>query len=155
MPSREEQLICSPLRTILANLPTGGDIPDSDDWQAVVSLLEQYVPATLAEIYPEWTQESLDGFYPLFARKTGEGELELFGLCLLISDQTTTPIHLRLQLSSSADEISWLIFRLGEATEHGMLRGNLASKAKHLCALEERADKIDWVCRVTFGQRRF
>ena len=44
--------------------------------------LEFFLPAVLREVYPEWEWESLDGFYPLFARKAGEREVELWGFCI-------------------------------------------------------------------------
>lgn len=151
-----ELRISGHLRAILAPLPIGADIPDSGDFRTVLGILEQYLPATLAEVYPEWKQESLDGFYPLVSRKTGEEEMEFFGLCILISDQTTTPIHFCLQVSSTDGEVSWLVCRLGEAGEQGMVRdkSSLDAIPKRLHALEGRADRIEWVYRVTFGNRR-
>ena len=111
----------------------------------MLSGLEFFIPQVLAEIHPEWKHESLDGFYPVVARKTGEGEAEIFGLCILISDQTTTPFHLRLQSSPSSDEVSWLECRLGEAGEHGMVRTPLATHLKQLIALEGKrgSDRLD------------
>jgi hypothetical protein len=99
---------------------------------------------------------SLDGIYPVLARKTGEGEMELFGQCILISDQTLTPLHLRLQVGPTEDEVSWLECRLGERGERGMVRTPYESQDrafKRLYALEGKADAIDWVYKVTFGRR--
>ena len=156
MPSRAEEHASRSLRTILARLPTGASIDGSEEIQSALGGLEFFLPAVLREVYAEWDRESLDGFYPLFARKTGEREVELLGFCILISDQTLTPIHLRLQLSPTADEVSWLELRLGDSGANGMVR--LPYPTEHtiyklLHALRARADTIAWVYEVTFGEK--
>jgi hypothetical protein len=90
------------------------------------------------------------------ARKIGEREIEIFGLCILMSDQTMTPIHLRLQLSPTTNEVSWLELRLGERGRRGMVRMPYSSEGavyKRLHALNERGDRIEWVYKVTFGEK--
>ena len=155
MASKAEQRASSLLRTVLVPLPDDANIPDSEEFRAVLNASEFFVPQILAEIYPDWEYESLDGLLPLVARKTSDREAEIFGLCIIISDQTTTPIHLRLQLSSSSDEISWLECRLGEAGENGMVRDKWHDMrtTKRLHALDGRAGKIKWSYRATFGQK--
>ena len=122
-----------------------------------MSGLEFFLPQqVLSEIYPEWNHESLDGILPLVARKTGDGEADIFGLCIIISDQSLTPLHVRLQVAASTDEVSWLESRLGEQGKHGMVRTPYESSsavAKRLYALDGKADLIDWVYKVTFGHR--
>jgi hypothetical protein len=108
MASRVEQQVSHILSTILANVPNGATIPDSEQFRGALSGLEFFVPGVLGELHPEWTHESLDGILPLVARKTREDEAEIFGECILTADQARTPIHLRLQTSTSGDEISWL-----------------------------------------------
>jgi hypothetical protein len=154
--SRAEQSISRSLGTALADLQNGANIADSEQFRDVLSGLEYFLPEVLGEIYSEWNWESLDGVRPLVARKTGKREAELFGLCVIISDQTLTPLHLRLQAAAFNDEISWLECRLGERGEHGMVQTPYHSASaitKRLYALEGRADLIDWVYKVTFGQR--
>src|SRR5207248_3329014 len=110
------------LRTILADLPDGECIPDSKQFQEALVSLYWFLPEILAEIYREWQHESLDGIYPLVAKKTSGREAEIFGLCIIISDQTLTPLHVRLQIAASEDEVSWLECRLGERGPSGMVR---------------------------------
>lgn len=153
MPSRAEELLSKRLRPILAQLKDGESIPASDEFQYALEPLEYFIPEVLAELYAEWKRESLDGLYPLVARKVGDGEAEIFGLCILISDQTTTPIHLHLQVSSANEEISWMKCRLGEAGEHGMRRAKWRGYERRLHALAGRADSIEWVYKVTFGKK--
>lgn len=90
---------------------------------------------------------------PFEARKVGDLEFEIFGLCILIADQTTTPIHLRLQLMPEKDKFSWGECRVGEAGENGMVRRPWGSHTKDLHALKGRSNEIDWVYRATFGEK--
>jgi hypothetical protein len=157
MVSRVEENISRSLRAVLADLPAGASIGDSEQFRELLSGLEFFLPQqVLSEIYTEWTRESLDGILPCLARKTGEGEAEILGLCILISDQTVTPIHVQLQIAASTDEVSWLECRLGERGAHGMVRvpydsSNALSKRLH--ALDGKHGRIDWVYKVTFGHR--
>jgi hypothetical protein len=155
MASRAEEFASRSLRTILAGLPAGASIDGSEEFQRALDGLEFFLPAVPREVYPEWERESLDGFYPLFARKAGEREIELFGFCILISDQTLTPIHLRL-LSPTSDEVSWLELQLGESGANGMVRLPYPTEGmidKQLHALNKRAVTIAWVYQATFGKR--
>jgi hypothetical protein len=153
-----EQSISRSLRAILADLPDGATIEDSELFREVLSGLEFFLPQqVLSEIYAEWNHESLDGIVPLVARKTGNAEAEIFGLCILISDQTLTPVHVRLQVAAYRDEVSWLECRLGERGEHGIVRTPYESPGattKRLHALAGRTERIDWLYKVTFGRRR-
>jgi len=145
------------LRAILADLPNGGGIADSEQFREALSILAYFLPVILGEIHREWKFQGLDDILPLVAQKTGEGETEIFGLCCFVTDQTLTPLHLRLQVAVSDDEVSWLECRLGERGRHGMVRTpyNLLTAAKkRLHAMGGREDMIDWVYKVTFGQRR-
>jgi hypothetical protein len=158
MASRAEESISRSLRAILADLPEGVSIGDSEQFREGLSSLALFLPdQVLSQIYTDWNHESLDGILPLLARKTGEGEAEIFGLCILISDQTLTPLHVRLQVAASTNEVSWLECRLGERGRHGMVRTpyeSASAVSKRLYALDGKAELIDWVYKVTFGHRR-
>ena len=158
MASSAEQRISCSLRALLAGLLDGASISASEQFREILSFLNFFLPhQVLSEIYPEWNQESLDGILPILARKTRDGETEILGLCIIISDQTLTPIHVRLQVAASNDEISWLECRLGQRGKDGMVRtpyDSLSAVARRLCALDGRPDLIDWVYKVTFGHHR-
>jgi hypothetical protein len=148
----EEDIICL-LRTALAPLPVGSVILESEYFRAALCCLESYLVALLRGINAEWKHESLDGILPLTSRKTGEQEVEIVGHCILITDQSLTPIHLRLQISSTDDEISYLECRLGERGEAGMKRTPYTSSfpaSKRLLAGD--IDNVDWFYKVGFGQ---
>jgi len=149
MASRAEESTCRLLWAILADLPTGDPIPDSDYFREALGALEFY----LSELF----SETLDGIIPLVARKLGDDEVEIFGVGILISDQTVTPLALQLQFVASGDAVSWLEGRLGERGDNGMVRtpyDSLHVVTKRLRKLGCRTDAIDWVDVLSFGQRR-
>jgi hypothetical protein len=158
MASSIEQRLSHSLRSILNNLRNAASIPDSAQFREILSDLELFLPGlVLSEIYPDWRVESLDGIMPVLARKTRRGEAEIFGVCIILSDQSVTPIHVRLQVDTYNDEVSWLECRLGERGKHGMERTpyDCSSRvAKRLHAMNGKPDLIDWVYKATFGQRR-
>ena len=147
-------LICSKLRPILAALNANDAIPDSDAFRDVLVSLELYIPRVLREVHREWRHESLDGIFTASAWKTGDREIDLIGYCILISDQTVTPLRVKMQLDATDDEVAWLECWLGENTDSGMMRipysGNWSKK---LVTLQDRVDVDDWTYHVCFGDR--
>jgi hypothetical protein len=151
-----EESIARKLRAILAPLPVGALIVETQQSQAVLGGLEYYLPQILHERHPEWKYESLDGFLPVVSRKTGVNEAEFFGQCILMSDQALTPIQVHLQVDIDRDEISWLECRLGKR-----VCGQIAHipyrtdwPVNLLLDAAEHVDAIDWFYAVTFGERR-
>lgn len=122
MGSVAEERLSRSLRAIVTDLPDGATIPDSDEFRHALVSLQYFIPIVLAEIYREWRFEGLDDVLPSLARNTGNLEIEIFGLCCLVADQSFAPLHLRLQLAVKGDEVSWLECRLGERGPHGMIR---------------------------------
>ena len=131
MASRAEELLSRHLRSVLADLTIGALIDASLEFhQTVLAGLEYFLPGVLGELYPEWLGDSLDGFVPMVMKKAGDDEFELFGLAIMINDQTLAPIHLLLQLDASRDEVSWMALKFGEKLtgrpgetgKHGMRR---------------------------------
>lgn len=157
MASKTEEAASRSLRSILDRLTAGAAIEDSEDFRNLLSALEFFLPSILGEVHGEWKDESMDGIFPAVARKTGPSEAEIIGLCILISDQTLTPIHVRLQVSVSGDEITWLECNVGECGEGkgGMKRTPYgAMSGKQLFAGAERPNAIEWAYRVGYGQRQ-
>jgi hypothetical protein len=163
--SKAEEFASRSLRELLAELLDGDSFLTSDKLQDVLSGLEFFLPTVLRELYEEWHDESMDGFSLILARKTKDGEAEIFGLCIIISDQTLVPIHLVLQVDPTKDEISWLLLKLGEKPSGapgervglGMIRIPYSSHdlaLRRIYRLDGNIDRIDWVYKVTFGDRR-
>jgi hypothetical protein len=180
MASGAERVVTNVLSAILSGVPDGCDISHCEPFAELLAALEGFILQVLREAQPEWEHESLDGVLPVFARKTRDGEVEILGLCILISDQTLSPFHLRLELAASGEEISWLECRLGERStlgtksnilmwqlerrlnklgqklEEGMLQTPYGSSkaTKRLHALRGDPAEIEWFYKVAFGERR-
>jgi len=160
VPSKAEELLCRSLRTILAVLKDGESIGDSEVFQSVLAGLEFFLPQVLPGIFADSGGGILDGFCPVVAKKTGEAEAEIIGLCILISDQTLAPIKMRMQLALNKDEVSWLECKFGEPGLHGIERTPYAflDKALHrmyeFCYLEGKSNMIEWVYEETVGRKR-
>jgi hypothetical protein len=156
MVSNLEKRISRSLRSLLENVADGSALDrDSEAMRDVLDRLEWWLPTILAEVYPFWKGEELDGFYLAFASKTGPSEAELAGACILINDQTITPFQLRLQVARDMDEIAWLECRVGDAgTGKGGIRRAPCVSTKVIYAVVDRPDSIHWVYRVTFGEKQ-
>jgi hypothetical protein len=157
MASPLEQNIARSLRGILADLPIGESVPDTEQFRDVLKRLEWFIPDIFGEVYQELAGQSLDGLYSVLARKTGEAEVEILGLGCFLEDQKLTPLHLHFQIADGADEISWLEWQLGERGPHGMVRqpyDHLSRMTRRLLRLGWQGEPIDWVYKVTFGKRR-
>jgi len=132
----------------------GTDFPESPELRDVLNGLEFFLPPTLAEIYPYWKGESLDGFYLSEARKTHERSAWLRGVGVLISDQTLTPVDVCLRVSASEDEIEWMECRLGERGDGkgGMQRISYSDWQGHSFRVLRHASQVtDFVYKITFG----
>lgn len=157
MPSKVEEDIARSFRLLLKDLPAGERISDSDLFRDAVSCLEYFLSDVLPEIYEEWKYESLDGVISISGRKLGYLEAEVFGLVILMTDQTLTPVHLRFQIAENRDELSWLECKLGERRQNSMVRIRYALLQETIIeysSLEEKANQIDWVYKAGFGERR-
>lgn len=158
MRSRAEEMASRCLRAILAPLPYGAVIHDSDDFSLFQRALEYVLPSALREVYPWWQHESLDAFRFAVARKIGIEEAEFIGLCLLISDQTWTPIYLRMSIARESDSFDWLECRVGELGDDagGMLR--IPHKSARINELpgsvEQRLESIQWAYTISRDTQR-
>jgi len=155
MASNVEENIVRALRSVLDPLPSGAAIEASGEFQKVLDGLEYFIPELLRELHQQWEHESLDGILPFVARKAGPREAEIIGVCILISDQTTTPIHVQIQAKSEGVELSWMECRLGESRSGEMVRTPYAaaSSAKLLADVVDSIDTIKWSYAVGFGER--
>ncbi|WP_027483492.1 hypothetical protein [Deinococcus pimensis] len=147
-----ESKVASELRAALEGLPDGSAFavePSSD----LAYLLELYLPHLLARRYPQWASETLDGVFVAQARKVGPDTAELVGAGLLMSDQTLTPLSVRLELAESGDEVASYHVRLGEPgggrmRVSGPLYGRSGGFVESVVA---RLDDVEWVYRVEGG----
>lgn len=124
----------------------GSVIPDNAELRDFLSGLEFVLPDLLAEQHRWWRFESLGGVVPQVARKAGSREAEVLGLCILMSDQTLTPIQVRMAIAEDADKIDWLECKIGEpgSANGGLRRIPYARLTKELFLLGQRASDIEW-----------
>jgi hypothetical protein len=156
MASQSELMVSRALRAVLADLPDGAIIPESRAFSGFLSVLEDFLTETLRDIHPEWEFESLDGVLPALANKSAPGEADLLGLCILITDQSLVPMHLRLQHANVHDSISWFDCKFGEEKNHRMNRvpwGSRSDALKRLY-LPHEVKRMNWFYHVTYGRRR-
>ena len=141
-------------------LADGERIEDSEELWAFQNDLEYFLLEILAEDDPTrwWRGEALDGFRFGLARKTRPREAEFLGLCLLISDQAWTPIHVQLRVEQYRDAIEWVRCRIGDGGGDPQRMTRLpyeSSKAnKLLFAVSEHPDRIEWTFHVERGVSR-
>lgn len=78
---------------------------------------EFFLPEVFRKMHEKRRNETLDGVYPSFFLKTDGREAEILGLAIFISDQTLTPVHLRLHLSPNFERVAWVDLR--QVNAHG------------------------------------
>jgi len=154
--SGAEVIIAESLRPVLERLSTGDPFPESTELRKALSAMEYFIPEVLREIHSEWDHESLDVVYPLTTKKTGNQEADIFGLCLLISAQSIVPIHVRLQIDSQQNHVTWLECRLGDQETRDRVRRpsrSADSNQQQPSSIQAQPDQIDWAYRVTYGKQ--
>lgn len=146
-----EQELAREIRAALDGMVVGENIPDSISFRNAMRALEWFIPQLLREVHPEWN-EALDGVYPQVAVKTGENEAEIIGMCILISDQTCTPLHVRLRAAIDMNEIESLECRLGEIARDGKMRRiPYGTNRSRDLAVVHRLNDIVWAYHFAFG----
>jgi hypothetical protein len=145
------------LRAALSGRPISADITDANQFRKVLTLLKHLIPGIVGEVHREWAGRTFDGIESAKVLKTGENQLELLGACCFLQSQKWTPIHIRLQLAASADEIAWFECRVGEREGAGIEM--LLSPYSSLRGMINRLGRlnhsdIEWVYEVTFGDEK-
>lgn len=147
-----ETMLASELRAILEGISVGTELtvlPSED----LCTSLELAIPRLLRRRRSEWYNESLDGIFPAIARKTGPASVQLAGTCILITDQTVTPLLVDLVLSPSGKSIGSFRVCLGEpGGGHLGISGpecNSREAKQLLATLVSRLKDIDWSYEIT------
>ena len=154
MVATTERRLCKSLREVLGPLNAGEAVPQCEQFREFLSNLEYYVPSLFVELHPEWQSIALDGIIPLFTRKTADNEVEILGHCILIADQTLTPIHLRMRIGETEDDITWLECRVGQRGMQRVPYERMIEASKVLYSLNSPVDDLYWIYRVTYGEPR-
>lgn len=161
-----ENYVSRTIRAILADVPIGASLYDVDmDQPALIKGLfrrfEFFLADVLGEVHREWREESFDGFVPLFTRKVAEREAEMFGRCIIISNQLWAAFYLKIRIAPDNDEVSWLELGVGEKGYFSVGKGRKVEMKplstsefyNRLYAFQDNPEQMDWVYRVTFGDR--
>lgn len=139
------------LKSLLVGVSVGSEFV-VDATSDLCSSLEQLLPVLFSKAYAGWRGESLDGILVARARKLGEASAELVGACILISDQTVTPLCVELTVDAAGDRIESYRVRLGEAGGGRLGISGPAygtGKASTLpWVVVERLPSIDWAYEV-------
>ncbi|REJ72519.1 MAG: hypothetical protein DWQ29_20965 [Planctomycetota bacterium] len=122
--------------------------------------LGSFMVDVLSEVYQEhraWVGEYLDLVTPRAARKIGERNAEIMGLCLPTWNRGVLPFHVRLQIAEHDDFVRWCECRVGEKGCDGrLLKGDWDSSDRvinQMYALDGNPSAIDWFYKATFGDR--
>jgi hypothetical protein len=149
-----EQQVSHSLRSILSQIADGENFIGHPALRNLLPALDFFLPQILARVHPYWKTESLDGFHLAQAQKTANCRAELRGLCILISDQTLTPFHVRMQISPSEEKVNWMDCRLGK---RGSGNGNMERiawsqwRAHTHSFLQDSLKPVAWTYSATFG----
>ncbi|WP_230265537.1 hypothetical protein [Stieleria sp. JC731] len=141
--SRPEQILCKSLAPLVRNHAVGDSIHVPPQGNFFFSALQFFMPIILREVHSEWRYEGLDDLLPSRFQKTGHREIELIGLAQCLSDMTTIPFHLCLQLSTTYDSVSWVDLKMGDCVGQSHTRWHVA----------KRLDSINWLYHVGYGER--
>jgi hypothetical protein len=154
--SNAEKSVARLMRAVLKDIPVAEGVGYSEALQELCNALEWFIIEVLTERHPHWERdEALDGVLPAVVRKTGPEEILLSGHSILISDQTVTPLHLRMQLDPTRDEVSWFECRIGQQVDGHLKRIPYDSYSnKQIIAAVDQPDVIEWSYKVTYGERR-
>ena len=146
MMDKFDELAAQYLRRALRDVREGEAIPPSGALTQLQSTLELFLPLMMRDSDPaHWRLEAFDAFRFPVARKTGPWEAELRGAGLLLSDETWTPIALRLRAAADADTIAWASGRVGDRRIHPAQRPTAQSDLQALLArVSEQPDQIEW-----------
>lgn len=147
-----ERHLSHSLYKMLTPLPVNATISESVIFRDVLSSLEYFIPKVLQEVYNEWKYEGLDGVLPATALKTNDYEVEIVGLAIILSDQTLTPVYVRLQIIPNQEEIAGFECKLGELGPDGMVRLPYGCSSKQMdpIVLVDRLNQIEWAYEVSF-----
>ena len=155
MMDKFEELAAQYLRLALRDVREGDQIPPSGALTQLHSTLELFLPLMMRESDPaHWRLEAFDAFRFPVARKTGPCEAELRGAGLLLSDETWTPIELRLRAAADADSIAWASGRVGDRRVPAEQRPAATSDLGDLLAsVSEQPGKIEWAYAAEYPGR--
>lgn len=133
-------------------------VVDDPGLPGLLDALELFIPQVLREDFSEWKTESIDRFLIAGAERDTEESLCLFGLAIIISDQTVTPCQIHLRRSADKSSLEHAEVLLGEPGAgvlgiSGPPCTESASVRRLLDGLSPRLRTVNWIYRGTFAPR--
>ena len=147
MMAKFEELAAQYLRLVLHGVQLGEHIPESPARTQLQSALELFLPLMLRDTDPgHWRLEAFDGFQLPVARKTGPFEAEFRGVGLLLTDETWTPVQVRLRAAEEADVIAWGSCQVGDrlVPRTDRLPSDSPALGNLLASVCEHPERMDW-----------
>lgn len=147
MMAKFEELAAQYLRLSLRGVQEGGHVPETEARMQLQSALELFLPLMLRNADPNhWRLEAFDAFRFPVARKTAPLEAEFRGAGLLLSDETWTPVQVRLRAAADADTIEWGTCQVGDrlAGPGKRLPSQSPELGRLLSSICDHPEKIDW-----------
>ncbi len=142
---RLEAIVASELSVLLEQHSVGSAL-NVEPSAGLLASLELYIPSLLSRYYPEWKNETLDGFFLETAQRIDSITAEFIGVCILMSDQTLTPIFISLTLSTLHNSIASYRVFLGELGSGHL--GISRPREKVLMTTVARLKNIKWSYRI-------
>lgn len=155
--SGSEVIICRSMREIFAAIPIGQAIvAGCASLKDVEMGLSWLLPEVLGEVYPTWNGMALDSVRAFAAKRNGESEIELFGACELLSNFRWMLLHARIQIAAEADSIVWVEFRVAEKMPDGIPKTYRKCEVpwRKSARMETYLDRLDWMYKVSYGEKR-
>jgi len=145
---RLRRVLAEELAKLLLNVRVGESL-SLDPAGTACGCLELLIPKELSAVYPEWASESLDGVFVLSAVRAELNLIEVVAACILITDQTLSPLRLDLRLAEAGHDLAEMRIRIGEpgggALRVSGPRYDPARATEFLRQLGPRLEAIPWV----------
>jgi hypothetical protein len=155
--SKAEASAANKLRSILDRTSVSTSLLDGGELRELLSALEWFLPQVPGSgDFRFWSYEGLDGIYPLRTDVISSRSIEIYGLALLISDQTLIPLYARLAASDDGEAIAWVHCKMGEldrGAERRLIRVPYEHLNREMRKLRDRADPIAWAFTALRGTR--
>jgi len=149
-----EERAAANFHLLLERTPIGAEIPPCPELQEACNGLEWYLPDVLSDACHEW-DEVLDGVLPIRATRTGEREIDLLAMAILITDQTVSLMHARFQIDKRGKSIPWIALQLGERVKGHWLREKYGEDRilRRLSLKDWNLRAINWYFEAGYGVR--
>ena len=136
------------LRDILQPLPPKCDIPQDEHLQEAMNTLEVIVSLLLKEQFDTWRYEALDGILLTVAQRRDADTAFFGGDCILITDQTVSPIEVEVTLGGGGAGLVRVCCRVGEKQDGKLMRHSYDKEHRYRTLIWQERDphhELEWM----------